>query len=123
MNLHHAAVVATSEENSDRFYSDLLGLEKQRARRIPAELMKAIFAINQETLIIDYGNEDLLVEVFITTPPEGRTISHLCLKTPDREQLLADCDHMNVPVLRVAKNDGGSIAFIEDFDGNRFELK
>ncbi|MDY6822663.1 MAG: hypothetical protein SWH68_02535 [Thermodesulfobacteriota bacterium] len=123
MNLHHAAVVATSEKNCDQFYGDLLGLEKQRARRIPAELMNAIFAINQETLAIDYGNDDLLMEVFITTPPEGRTVSHLCLKTPDREKLLADCDRMNVPVLRVAKSDGGFIAFIEDFDGNRFEIK
>ncbi|MDY6903174.1 MAG: VOC family protein [Thermodesulfobacteriota bacterium] len=123
MKLHHVAVVATSEEKSDRFYSGLLGLEKQRKREIPASLMNAIFQINRDTVMINYGNDALLVEVFIAAPSEARTVSHLCLEAPDRETLLETCEQMNIAVLRVPKDDGGYIAFIDDFDGNRFEIK
>jgi len=43
MLLRHVGLICSSEENSDKFYQDLLGLNKSEPKTLPSDLSKAIF--------------------------------------------------------------------------------
>ena len=124
MDLRHVGLTCGSEENSDKFYKDLLGLEKSGARTLPASLSKSIFNLDAELVIINYLNEDLHFEIFITdrSKDSSRQIEHLCLEVDDLSVFLNKCDSLGVEVARIPKGDK-MLTFIRDFDGNLFEIK
>ena len=124
MDLRHVGLTCGSEENSDKFYKDLLGLEKSGARTLPASLSKSIFNLDAELVIINYLNEDLHFEIFITdySKDSSRQIEHLCLEVADLSVFLHKCDSLGVEVARIPKGDK-TLTFIKDFDGNLFEIK
>lgn len=124
MRLHHVALVNSSEEKSDWFYKDVLGLEKKPARRVPAEQIKKIFKINEEARLINYiGDNGLVFEIFVTRVTEEVPISHCCLMADNRDALLDRCEKMNVTIHRIARDDGTFLVFIKDGDNNLFEIK
>jgi catechol 2,3-dioxygenase-like lactoylglutathione lyase family enzyme len=124
MKLHHIALVSSSEEKSDWFYRDVLGLEKKSARQIPADLMTQIFNIDKEARLINYsGSNGLLFEIFVTPVRENVPVSHACLIVDDREAFLENCQQMDVPVHRIPRGDGTFIVFVNDGDDNLFEIK
>lgn len=124
MKLNHIGIACRSSLSSDRFYKELLGLEKRRERLVPARVIKDIFNIDQETLIIDYGNAQLSLEVFVVPGlEETRPVSHLCLEVTDRDGFLKKCAAMRFKARQIARNDGTAIVFVEDDDGNQYEIK
>ena len=124
MDLRHVGLTCGSEENSDKFYKDLLGLEKSGARTLPASLSKSIFNLDAELVIINYLNEDLHFEIFIIdrSKDSSRQIEHLCLEVDDLSVFLNKCDSLGVEVARIPKGDK-MLTFIKDFDGNLCEIK
>ena len=66
MILRHVALTCSSERKSDRFYNNLLGLEKLEPKILPKRLAKAIFDVDSELLMINYRGEDVHFEIFIT---------------------------------------------------------
>jgi len=124
MHLKHVALVAGSEEKADIFYSNLLGLNKSEPKTLPLELSKAIFNLDAELVIINYLNEDLHFEIFITdrSKDSSRQIEHLCLEVDDLSVFLNKCDSLGVEVVRIPKGDK-MLTFIRDFNGNLFEIK
>lgn len=124
MVLRHVGLRCGSEENSDRFYKDLLGLEKSRTKTLPAFLSKSIFNLDAELDIINYLNEDLHFEIFITdrSKDSSRQIEHLCLEIDDLNYFLNKCNAFGVEVAQIPKGDK-TLTFIRDFDGNLFEIK
>ena len=124
MKLGHIAVVCSTQENADRFYKDLLGLEKIRSFTIDKELTMNIFNISCECLIIFYENENMAVEVFVPTIVTDKTPSftHFCLETPERDQFLNRCEQAGLKISRIPKGEK-ILLFLEDFDGNYFEIK
>jgi len=124
MKLHHAAVVCSSEENSDRFYGSGLGLEKIKKYILSSELAEQIFGTPYECQIIFYSDGNSAIEVFIPTSSVEKMspFVHLCLEVEKREQFLGDCLALGITVRRVQKGDS-LLSFIEDFDGNLFEIK
>ncbi len=124
MRMHHAAVVCGSETNADRFYQGILGLQKIKTSLLDEALTKQIFGRAHECHIILYGNEYFAIEVFVTTLPQekGPSFEHLCLEVEKREDFLAHCQSSGVVVKRIPKGDS-LLAFIEDYDGNLFEVK
>ncbi|MGD2188148.1 MAG: hypothetical protein PVI71_18605, partial [Desulfobacterales bacterium] len=66
MILRHAALVCSSEKKSDRFYKNLLGLEKSEPKTLPLSLSKAIFNVDAELLMVNYQGEHVHFEIFIT---------------------------------------------------------
>ncbi|MEW6080000.1 MAG: VOC family protein [Thermodesulfobacteriota bacterium] len=124
MQLHHIALASSSEKKSDRFYRDLLGLEKKDVRMVPAEKMSQIFNISEEARLINYsGNNGLLFEIFVTPAREIVAVSHSCLIVDDRDGFFEKCLRMDVPVHRIPRGDGTFIVFIRDDDNNLFEIK
>ena len=124
MRLIHAGLVSSSEDKADRFFSGVLGFEKTRRSELSAELADRLFGVDGGCEIVYYGSGDLEIEVFVTTPPEivGSRMGHLCLEVANRAELLARCAEMGVAVRQAPKGDS-LIVFIEDEDGNLFEIK
>ncbi len=124
MKLHHVAVVSSSRENSDRFYKGLLGLKEIKSAILDKELAGQIFDIACESQLILYANDDLTVEVFVPASAfkKVNTFVHLCLEVEDREEFAVKCQAMGVVVKKIPKGDS-ELIFVEDYDGNLFEIK
>lgn len=120
----HVALVCGSEDNSDRFYNQLLGLTRLNSKTLPAALSRQIFDLDSELKIINYADDDIHFEIFIDgSPREDRTvIEHICLEIEDVAALIEKCYTMGVTNLQIPKGDS-LLVFIKDFDGNLFEIK
>jgi len=124
MKLHHIGIACRSSLAGDRFYRDLLGLEKKRERTVPARTIRDIFNVDREAQIIDYGNEKMFLEVFVIPElEEHHPVSHLCLEVKNRAAFLENCAAMGFGVRQIPKNDGTAIVFVKDDDGNQYEIK
>ena len=124
MRLHHVALVGRSLENADQFYEEIVGLKKIKTVALNKGLAKQLFDTALECQIVLYGNENFSVEVFITatTPRKISPFVHLCLEVDNRKQFLENCQSAGIMVNRVPRGDS-SLIFVEDFDGNLFEVK
>jgi catechol 2,3-dioxygenase-like lactoylglutathione lyase family enzyme len=125
VKLNHTSVVCCSEERAERFYGEILGLERVKDFVIDKDLTRAIFDREGECRIIGYGSEAFTIEVFIPSPmPEAarRPFVHICLEADDPEGLLATCEKEGLEVRRVPRG-AKEVCFVKDPDGNLFEIK
>jgi catechol 2,3-dioxygenase-like lactoylglutathione lyase family enzyme len=124
IQLKHIALGSSSEEKSDRFYSNLLGMEKINSKVLPQTLSRQIFDSDAEFKIINYANEQIHFEIFIpgTRASNHDAIEHICLGVDNLQALLAKCRDLEVKIRQVPRGDA-LITFISDYDGNLFELK
>jgi catechol 2,3-dioxygenase-like lactoylglutathione lyase family enzyme len=124
MRLHHAALVSSSETNADKFYEGTLKLRKIKTFLLKRDLSLKIFGIDVGCPMILYGNEDFAIEVFVTDriPNEKFPLRHLCLEVEDREKFLENCRSNDIEINLVPRGDS-QICFIQDLDGNLFEIK
>ncbi len=124
MILRHVALVCSSEKNSDRFFKDLLGLEKVEPKILARSLSMAIFNVDAELLMINYRGEQVHFEIFITGQSANRLkqIGHVCLEVEDLNAFLNECHHLEIEVIHVPKGDR-ILTFVQDNDGNLFEIK
>ena len=124
MFLKHVGLACSQENNADRFYKDLLGLKKSQPKTLSFDLAKAIFNLDAELQIINYMDENLHFEIFITGGAKGNlgNIDHLCLEVSDLAVFVEKCRYLNVAVSQIPKGDK-ILTFIRDFDGNMFEIK
>ena len=124
MFLKHVGLACSTEDNADKFYRDLLGLNKAEPKTLPSDLSKAIFNLDSELQIINYLNETVHFEIFITgrVKEQSRQIAHLCLEVDDLPVFIEKCRGLGVKILRIPKGDK-VLTFIKDFDGNLFEIK
>ena len=124
MRLNHVALANGSEQKSDRFYLDLLGLKKSNAKKIPADLSLKIFGVNRELTAFDYYNDYVKFEVFIC--PEchrsPKELGHLCLEVDSRVETADRAKSLGLRVIKAPKGDN-YVLFIRDGDGNLFEIK
>jgi catechol 2,3-dioxygenase-like lactoylglutathione lyase family enzyme len=124
MILRHVALTCSSEKNSDRFYKELLGLEKSEPKNLPKLLSRAIFKVDAELLMIHYQSKAVHFEVFITDYPvsKNRLIDHVCLQVEDLKSFLQKCRDLDVEISQIPRGNR-TLTFIRDFDGNIFEIK
>lgn len=124
MILRHVALTCSSEENSDRFYQDLLGLEKSEPKILPSSLSRAIFNIDNELRMINYTGKAVQFEIFIAKDSKrsANPIAHVAIEIDDQEAFLKKCAEVDVNVSQIPRGDR-TLIFIRDFDGNLFEIK
>ena len=124
MLLNHVALVSSSEENSDLFFRDLLGLKKMGPKTVPSELARKLFGLNEEYRVIDYGNEKFKFEVFLARPglPDNKRLDHVCLEVRDRPALLSKAADLGLEIIQAPKGEA-LVVFLKDFDGNLYEIK
>ncbi len=124
MKVHHLALARTSEAASDRFYVDILGLEKRREKHVDAELCHALFGVARKHRLIDYAGDGLQFEIFLVppgeVPPPG--LAHACLEVADAAGLVARCRAAGLTV-REWKSGERQVRFVGDEDGNLYEIK
>jgi catechol 2,3-dioxygenase-like lactoylglutathione lyase family enzyme len=124
MRIHHVGVVCRSEEDADRFYRDLLGLEKIRSFFVSVALSQGLFGLDRGFPAHTYGKGDLAVEVFVIE--EGAVthphLHHTGLEVDDLKTFLQKCRDLGVQIMEVAKKEK-IVTMIKDFDGNLFEIK
>ena len=124
MNLIHIGLVSSSEERADRFFGDLLGLEKTRRSALSDDLAAQLFGIDKGCEIAYYAGGNVVFEVFFSENPEptGRKISHTCIEVPKRAQFLERCRALGLGIREAPKGEV-VVVFVEDHDGNLFEVK
>ena len=122
--MRHVALTCGSEKKSDRFYKDLLGLEKSEPKTLARSLSKAIFNVDAELLMINYRGEQVHFEIFITgqSVKSHKQIGHVCLEIDDLKAFLNKCRHLEIEVIHVPKGNR-ILTFVQDNDGNLFEIK
>lgn len=125
MKIEHIAVAANSEQESDKFFLDLIGLKKARNFSVSADLMEQFFGIIKGTNAVRYEGENINVEVFLTEDDSKAkdSLTHNCLLVEDPEVLLKNAESMGFPIIKVPRKDTGYYYFILDCYGNRYEIK
>ena len=126
MKIEHFAVSSNNEEDSDRFFIELLDMKKERAFAVSEDLMEQFFGVRKEQKIVRYGNDDVSVEAFITNN-NSKVIdkfTHICLIIEGREKLIEKAKQLNFEVIKVPrKNTDGFYLFLKDHFGNLYEIK
>jgi len=124
MKVRHYGLACRSEETADRFYEKFLGLKKLGRKIVPAELSKALFGIPRDLSFLHYSSDGIDFEVFIheKEPSAARSLAHICLEIEDLVAFLERCREMGVPVIRAPRGEQW-VTFIQDYDGNLFEIK
>lgn len=122
--MNHVAFFCSSEDDSDQFYGNLLGLKKSNSRVISSVLSKEIFGIDIELTMINYVNDHTRFEVFIgdLKRQDVDKIGHICLEVDDREAFIRECETMDLKMNKIPRDDS-FILFVSDYDGNLFEIK
>jgi len=122
--LNHVALVSRSETDSDRFFQGVLGLEKTRSKTVDAELCSRLFDLERDYRLVYYGNADLQFEVFLSERRDfaGSHVGHVCLDVEDAEALVARCREAGFKVRKAPRGES-FVIFVEDGDGNLFEIK
>ncbi len=124
MILRHMALTCSTEEKSDKFYKNLLGLRKLAPKTLTRTLSLGIFKVDSELKVINYLDEYVHFEIFITSQCNRNIsqIGHVCLEIKNLEVFLGKCRKMDVKIVQASKGDA-LITFIRDYDGNLFEIK
>ena len=124
MMLRHVALACSSEEKSDKFYRNLLGLKKSEPKTLPPSLSKTLFDLDSDLKIFNYRSEHLHFEIFITNRNNCcvRGVEHVCLEVSNLAVFLEKCRRLQIKVVQVSRKDK-QITFVSDDDGNLFEIK
>ncbi len=126
MRIDHIAVASNSENSSDKFFIDLLGLRKVRTFIVNENLMEKFFGVKKEQEIIRYSDEKIDIEVFITKDNSNvkDIFTHSCLIIEDRDRLVSKARLMGYDVIKVPReNSDIYYLFIKDSYGNLYEIK
>ncbi len=126
MKIEHIAIACRSENDSDKFFTELLGLKKVRTFMVSADLMEKFFGLKKEQEVIQYENGSLSVEVFITNDNSRSkdVFTHSCLTVKNRDELIKRASLMGFSVIQVSrKNSNDYYLFIKDSFQNLYEIK
>ena len=125
MKFDHYAITSSSEGESDKFYVDLLGMEKKYKFHVPADLSYKILGLKEEFEVIRYGKDGVDVEIFITKKLKTvDKIKHLGLIVENREKIIDKATELGYNFNKIKKSNGKSYnIFIKDNSGNYFEIK
>lgn len=124
MHLNHIAICSKSKENADKFYINILGLNKEKEFVVNKGIAKKIFNRESDYSVAVYGNENFKVEVFFDKDylPSENITSHICLELKDRDGLIKKCNHEGIFTLVLPKGESYYL-FIRDYDSNLYEIK
>jgi catechol 2,3-dioxygenase-like lactoylglutathione lyase family enzyme len=124
MKALHYGLACSSEETADRFYEKFLGLKKSEPKTVPAGLCGPLFGIPSDMTVVNYTDDGIQLEIFIHPGPRPADASpaHVCLEVGSVDAFIERSRTMGFPVVRAPKG-GKWITFIQDLDGNRFEIK
>lgn len=125
-SLDHIAVASNNEKDSNKFFIDLLGLEKIRSFTVSADLMEKFFGVSKLQKIVRYEKGSLSFEVFITDDKSKASdiFTHSCLLIDKQDEFVDKATSMGFEVIKVPRKDNnGYYLFIKDSFHNLYEIK
>ncbi len=117
---------SNSEKDADKFFIELLGLQKTRSFTVPSDLMEKFFGLNLDQPAIRYGNNNLNFEVFITENMEKAkdVFTHTCIIIDNRDDFLNKAISLGFPTIKVPRKASDSYyLFVKDLFENLYEIK
>ena len=126
MKFEHVGIGYNSEEEADKFFIDLLGLNKIRSKSVSKDLMQSFFGVQKESKLVLYGDDDSSFEVFIADDDSKAQdiYTHSCLFIKNRDEFVARAISMGFDVIKVPRKDSeGYYLFIKDLFNNLYEIK
>jgi catechol 2,3-dioxygenase-like lactoylglutathione lyase family enzyme len=113
--LYHATLPVWDLERSERFWRELLGLQRHAKPSYMPEMVVFLEVGNTMIHLVQYGED--------VPRPDPRS-THVAIAVDDLDSALADCRERGLTVLResVARPDGARSMYFLDLDGNRIEL-
>ena len=126
MEIEHIAVGSNSEEDADKFFVGLLGLKKIRAKTVSADLVENFFGVHRVHKFIQYGDDNLNFEVFITddTTRASDIFTHTCIIIENRDEVIEKGTSMGFKFIRIPRKDGnGYYLFVRDLFHNLYVIK
>ena len=120
--LQHIALEVTDSAKAALFFTEILGLTKQKSSTLCAALNRELFGCDEDVDMEVWSSDTLSIEVFITKTPVSLSYSHVCLGVPDIPAFLEKCTAHGVTIITAEKNNK-EIIFIKDFSGNLYEIK
>ncbi|MBN2127312.1 MAG: hypothetical protein JW703_02870 [Candidatus Diapherotrites archaeon] len=121
-NLEHIAIQCSSKEKAKEFFEEVLELKKIDSFKLYADLSKTIFNSGKEIDVEKYGNEKIMIEVFYSEKKCINKFEHYCFTCSNREKIALKAKEKGFKVKEFETKNKKWI-FLEDFDGNLFELK
>jgi catechol 2,3-dioxygenase-like lactoylglutathione lyase family enzyme len=120
--LEHIAIQCSSKEKTRIFFEEILELKKTDEFKLYSDLSKKIFNSRKEILVEKYANEKIMIEVFYSEKKYKNEFEHYCFVCDNREKIVLKAKEKKFKVKEFEIPNKKWI-FLEDFDGNLFELK
>jgi len=120
--LHHIALEYSKIEDARIFFKEILGLEEVKSFTLSAELSHNIFSLNHDVDVVVFADDQLYVEVFLTSRQKPSSYEHICLIVENTKELFHRCHHQKLTILQVAKGEK-NLMFIRDPAGYLYEIK
>ena len=122
LTLYHAAVPCDTLAHVKTFFENILGLKLIKSFSLDQQLSNDIFSLPQSVDIRVYGNDSVLIEVFIYPQKTTATYSHLCIGVGNSEVFIEKCESNGLKPFSVTKGEK-QLLFVRDFSGNLYEIK
>jgi len=125
MKIEHIAVAQNSEKQSDRFFIDLLAMQKTRTFTVSEELMGRFFGKEKESHFLRYDKDTFSVEVILTEDNSKAQdiFTHNCLLVENPEALIQKAENLGFITIKVPRKDTGYYYFLKDSYLNLYEIK
>lgn len=104
------------------FYQDILGFKIVRSFKITKDLVKKIFDIGREADVFLLQKNDFFLEIFIDKEKIINNFSHICVNLENRDDIIKMAKNEDYKC-RIIPRQEFDLVFIEDKNGNIFELK
>jgi len=121
-HLHHIALEYSKVDDAYIFFQKVLGLEKVKSFQLPAALSHSIFSLNHDVDVVVFADDQIYVEVFLTSRQKQPSYEHVCLIVDNCEELLQRCQHHQISITQVSKGEK-NLVFIRDPAGYVYEIK
>jgi hypothetical protein len=121
--LDHATCTYRTKNNAYAALATCMGLNALREFTLEEEPARRLLGLDRAVDVMVFGDESRLIEAFIVpevTPCPGP--NHLCLVLADLPSVLRRCEEYGFDV-RTARVRDHDVHFVQDIDGNLFELK
>ena len=122
VTMQHVALHYKNKEKADIFFKKILGLEIIKDFKLSKSLSEQIFDISQDADVFVYGNQNLVVEVFISPNTQKHVFNHICIKASDKDEFVNKCEKNNLKPYFVEKGDK-KLLFVKDHSDNIYEIK
>jgi catechol 2,3-dioxygenase-like lactoylglutathione lyase family enzyme len=120
----HAAIAVRSEAAARELFESVFELPEQYRFDVEESVCRLFFDVNFRANVIVFGCENATIEVFVLDKPYPLKAGfrHICLGFDDRLPVIERARKAGYRV-EVLPRDSDDVIFIQDHDGNLYEIK